>query len=347
METRNRLWGGLLALGAAALPAGAQIQVTSQTAPIAVAEDFEGYADGEVVGILTVPGARVAEDCVGQTTTEQPSGFELTTGSPSNPPTLATPPAQDGLYVTHSIPNQNNTLAGLAGGLTLDDIGEGAITIRYEQAQQVLGLRLYGSAAGGQATLRCFDSSGALVGQALIPSSPDRDLTVTSFGAAIRVLTFTNTDPLGLALDDLRHQVPGASPFCFGVGGTPCPCGNAGDPGHGCRNGSFSSGAALAPAGTNGLLVTHGTPGQFVLFIRGSAAINGGNGVVFGDGLRCVGGQVTRLSLVTMGPAGDALLPSLPAPPFPATWYYQGWYRDPQLSPCGSGFNLTNGLAIP
>ena len=27
------------------------------------------------------------------------------------------------------------------------------------------------------------------------------------------------------------------------------------------------------------------------------------------------------------------------------TWYFQGWYRDP-AGPCGSGFNLTNGIEV-
>ena len=28
-----------------------------------------------------------------------------------------------------------------------------------------------------------------------------------------------------------------------------------------------------------------------------------------------------------------------------ATWFFQGWFRDPG-GPCGSGFNLTPGLAV-
>ncbi len=27
------------------------------------------------------------------------------------------------------------------------------------------------------------------------------------------------------------------------------------------------------------------------------------------------------------------------------TWYFQGWYRDP-MGPCGTAFNLSNGLAV-
>jgi hypothetical protein len=27
------------------------------------------------------------------------------------------------------------------------------------------------------------------------------------------------------------------------------------------------------------------------------------------------------------------------------TWYYQAWYRDP-TGPCGSGFNVSNGLQV-
>jgi len=26
--------------------------------------------------------------------------------------------------------------------------------------------------------------------------------------------------------------------------------------------------------------------------------------------------------------------------------YFQCWYRDPVTSPCGAGFNLTNGLSV-
>lgn len=329
-----------------AVPARAQLVVTSQTAPIAIAEDFQGFSDGEIAGILTIPGARLAEDCVGQTTTEQPSGFEITTGNPTNPPTLAAPPAHDGVFVNVHL--GAGRVMGMADGTTLDDLGEGSITILYDVAQQQVGMRTIGTNGAATATFRAFASNGSQIGQAIVSSSPDRDLTITSNGAAIKALTFTNTDLLGLALDELRHLVPPPMPsgFCFGDGsGTPCPCNNAGAAGNGCRNSQFAGGAHLAYVG-GGLQLTQGIASQPVLFFRGSVKVNGGTGSIFGDGLRCAGGSVLRIAVLPMSPAGSATLPSLPPPP-PGTNLYQGWYRDPSGSPCGTGFNLTNGVEVP
>ena len=345
--TIQRCTRGASALAALSLvlPASAQISVQNQTAPLTVVEDFSSFASGEVPGILVVPGARIAEDCFGQTTTEQGSGFELTTGFPSNPPTLRTPPAHDGVYV-HVFTALSN-VSGMAQGDTIDDIGEGALTIVYDLPQQQLGLRITGSNGSGNATFRAFASDGTLIGQAIVASSPDRDLTISSGGAPIRALTFTNTDPLGLALDDLRHIVPaGPSAYCFGDGSAfPCPCGNAGATGNGCANGSFAAGARLDFVPGPSLAVIQGVPNQPILFFRGTQVVNGGVGVGFGDGLRCAGGSVVRLGVRILDSSGAASFLNLPTPP-PGTSYYQGWYRDPTGSPCGSKFNLTNGLRV-
>jgi hypothetical protein len=87
------------------------------------------------------------------------------------------------------------------------------------------------------------------------------------------------------------------------------------------------------------------------LYFQGNNAINGGNGNVFGDGLRCAGGSVKRLqvrfsaggtsqtSVSISNAAGNVTAGSLRR--------YQLWYRDPSVSaPCQSGFNLTNGIEI-
>jgi hypothetical protein len=153
-------------------------------------------------------------------------------------------------------------------------------------------------------------------------------------------------------------QQPGpGTPYCPGDGsGAACPCGNSGGAGGGCAN-SMGSGSQLTATGTNQvsaddivLSATGSTPGQPGLLFQGDNAINGGDGLAFGDGLRCAGGNVVRLEVVTADGAGAASS----TVPIAATGgvspgdikRYQWWYRDPTGSPCGAGFNLSNGLEV-
>lgn len=146
--------------------------------------------------------------------------------------------------------------------------------------------------------------------------------------------------------------------FCFGDGtGTSCPCLNAGGTGYGCANSAFGSGALLCAAGeasiaadTLVLAATCSRPAQSGLFFQGTIAVNGGSGFIFGDGLRCAGGSVVRLQIrtanfqghaettVTLSEQGEVSAGDLVR--------YQWWYRDPTGSPCGTGFNLSNGLEL-
>ncbi len=91
-------------------------------------------------------------------------------------------------------------------------------------------------------------------------------------------------------------------------------------------------------------------PGQASLFLQGTNAIAGGQGLAFGDGLRCAGGSVLRLQVAAAGPTGIAstsvAISTVGSVAPGATRYYQAWYRDPVSSPCGTGRNLTNGLGI-
>ena len=140
--------------------------------------------------------------------------------------------------------------------------------------------------------------------------------------------------------------------YCFCDAGL-APCGNA-DATGGCAN-STGLGATLAGTGSTsvaagdlGFAGARMLPGQPALLFAGLNAVNGGLGSVFGDGLRCAGGGVARLG-VRIPDAGGA-----------ASWgpglasqlgvvagdvrRFQTWYRDPQASPCGSGFNLSHGV---
>ncbi len=151
------------------------------------------------------------------------------------------------------------------------------------------------------------------------------------------------------------------TPFCPGTG---CPCAND-DPGAGCGNsgidGDPASGALLTGAGSADVfaddlvLTTSGVgPGQFGLVLMGEAVPP----TVIGDGLLCVGpgqnglwrfpvqvadefGSFALASVVSGSQSFGAGGPIVAG----ATWGFQSWYRDEQ-SPCGTGSNLSNGLAI-
>jgi hypothetical protein len=147
------------------------------------------------------------------------------------------------------------------------------------------------------------------------------------------------------------------SHYCFGDGsGNACPCLNSGGSGEGCANGS-GAGALLTAGGSASALlddlIFHGEqllPNQAALLLAGLNALNGGSGIPFGDGLRCVGGGIVRLDVEFPNGLGACQYgPSLGAI---GGWQsgdtrrFQLWYRDPATSPCGSGFNLSNGYEI-
>lgn len=164
-----------------------------------------------------------------------------------------------------------------------------------------------------------------------------------------------STVPIGDNME-MSVRVPAFNPFpyCFGDGsGTPCPCGNAGAPTAGCANGSFPSGARLSAQGpwyAVGLKIEHGVPNQPVLFFEGKLALNGGDGFSFGDGLRCAGSGIVRLRTQAFDANGFVMLNGSVQDngggASAELRTYQGWYRDPVSGPCGSGFNLTNGVAF-
>lgn len=159
--------------------------------------------------------------------------------------------------------------------------------------------------------------------------------------------------------DQFTTSVPAetVTTFCFGDGsGTPCPCGNDGYVGQACRN-STHGGAVLGTLGSASVLAddllvrTYNLPvGQPTLLFTGDSAVNGGAGVPFGDGLRCVGTNVVRVGTVNANANGVASWgPGLAAS---EGWqvgdvvHAQAWFRDPIGGPCGELFNLSNGLRV-
>ena len=160
------------------------------------------------------------------------------------------------------------------------------------------------------------------------------------------------------------YQEPGTV-YCSGDpgSGTRCPCVNNNDgsiPGSGCANGVFASGARLAGSGiasvsadTLVLTTTHLEPNNFGLYFQADDPVGGGDGVQFGDGLRCADGRVVNLQVRLSDAAGTSHTTieigaaGLVAPG--DTRRYQCCYRTIRKPPCGLGvwdFNLSNGYEI-
>jgi hypothetical protein len=142
------------------------------------------------------------------------------------------------------------------------------------------------------------------------------------------------------------------------------PCGNM-QPGPlqaGCVN-SLGLRAYVGPIGTTSLstddlvLSAFNMPPAVQTFLLYGA---GGNRWPFGDGVLCVSAGSKGMyrfplqisTVVGTATSGPGLAAQITAS-FPAsgwlqpgdTWYFQRWYRDAE-GPCGSGFNLTNGLGL-
>ncbi len=206
---------------------------------------------------------------------------------------------------------------------------------------------------GGAATVVPMMSSGGQIFRAEIP------------GALTGTISYfvTSSDEYGNTGTSANRQyvaggggAPGTA-FCFGDGtGSVCPCNNFGGSGAGCQN-STAGGATISGSGSNsigaGTLVLSATglvPGQPGLYFQGNNAINSGNGNSFGDGLRCAGQSVVRLQVAFSSGAGTSStsinIASKGGVSAGQTRRYQIWYRDPSLSPCVTGFNLSNGYEV-
>ena len=116
-------------------------------------------------------------------------------------------------------------------------------------------------------------------------------------------------------------------------------------------------GGKLASFGTSSIadnsLTLRGSqlvPSQPGLYFQGNNAVNSGNGNTFGDGLRCAGGGVLRLQVRfadATGASQTSISISGSGGVAPGdVKRYQLWYRDPNTSFCGLGFNLSNGVQV-
>ena len=188
------------------------------------------------------------------------------------------------------------------------------------------------------------------------------DAQNTAFAQAPAGSTIALPQQASIAVSVCYVYTPVLQRFCAGDGtGTACPCGNASGLGAfaGCTN-SSGVGARLAASGYPSVasdavtLTCSDVPaGAPVLFFQGTARANGGSGTVFGDGLMCVGGTITRIGtrFATFGvasypQAGDATLSVVGALTGGDVRTYQVWHRDAQTFCSPAFYNLTNGVEV-
>jgi hypothetical protein len=169
--------------------------------------------------------------------------------------------------------------------------------------------------------------------------------------------TYTVVTTGSVSVNVTYNFVDYPSSFCHPTSQAECPC--ASGPGWGaCPNSHSQDGAILAFIGHSslsaddfGLIASEMGPSATCMFFQGSSSTF--SGVVFGDGQRCVSGNVRRLGVKTAN-QGVATYPEVtdlpisikgqvPAPNSYQT--YQVWYRDIAAYCTPSTFNLTSGVA--
>jgi hypothetical protein len=233
-----------------------------------------------------------------------------------------------------------------------------------------------GSYAGNSITLEAL-SGNTVVGSQTVPIQSG--FSIHHYSLSVTGTSFDHLHVFGSGPSDsgaffavVDHVIVTSSgsgtSFCFGDGtGTACPCSNSGSSGHGCQNSGGTGGALLTSSGTTNpdtmvLSATGEMPTAFTIFLQGDAQLV--NTLHFGDGLRCVGGNLKRLyshnavggtvhgpdasfgdpPITTRSAAlGDPIAPG-------STRYYQTYYRDPSATfcppPSGNTFNASNAVAI-
>jgi len=132
--------------------------------------------------------------------------------------------------------------------------------------------------------------------------------------------------------------------FCVSAPNSVTPMGEA--------TGAIITGTGSVSVAANELLLHSGPmkvnePG---IFFFGTTRVNTGNGLPFGDGFRCVGGDVVRLLPPSFPDSNGVLHRIVDNSAHPeivqnVTLHFQAWYRDPG-GPGGSSFNLSDGLTV-
>jgi hypothetical protein len=192
----------------------ATIAVIDATSDFPVIEYFTGHY--EISGIYIMSGfGEAAERFDGQTVSEI-EGWEVVNGVPNSPCTLLVPGLHDGVYL------YQDELQGVANGTASEDIGEGAVSFRFEANHYEMGLDI-NKMNGGTVTLTFFTRDGDPLDTLTVSHTGDRPLTFrVEEGPPFAGVNITNRDNAGASFDNLRLG-PGAGIQVGDIGEPPIP----------------------------------------------------------------------------------------------------------------------------
>lgn len=180
--------------------------------------------------------------------------------------------------------------------------------------------------------------------------------TSTATGSGPIITTFLSRSSAQITV--CYDYEPAVVSYCAGTAST-CPCANGSFFGEGCKHsqniGSYLSNTGAASIGADTFVLTASSlpTGTSALCFQGTTRIAGGSGSIFGDGLLCVGGTVTRLGIGT-APAGIVSYPAVGDPLLSIAGLvaagdvrmYQVWYRDALVHCTSDTFNTTQALEV-
>lgn len=153
---------------------------------------------------LRLPGASFAERFAGQTLAAA-GDFDTVTGPALSPLTLLPGAPGQTLSVVRMLGSNILNGFGPAGYPQVSAQGEGAIAVLFDEDQPALSLQILGGEKG-QAQIQFWSRSGALIHTEVIATDGPLSLGFLRTGNVpdIAGLVITNTDPQGLAIDNLR-----------------------------------------------------------------------------------------------------------------------------------------------
>jgi hypothetical protein len=186
-------------------------QVDPGTLVCAVTIDFESESAGNYDNVLTIGNAGFAERFAGQTLGAS-GEFDTLSGVPTDPLTLQTGATDENVAISNV---STNVIAGLGPPPVfpaVDNLGEGSLAVLFDFDQSQVGFDVYGS-DDGDATIEFFTRGGASLGVIALSSLSDGPMGFERAGGIADIAGFSiyNTDPAGIAYDNVCYNVASAS----------------------------------------------------------------------------------------------------------------------------------------